>query len=323
MLLGGVLSALIVLFALGVYAKIIWWADRYEKEPRQLFAAAIFLGAIPATLVSLLLEVQVHLPATFWGKFVDSSVVGPSIEEGIKGSMLVLICWLGFMEFDGVLDGLVYAALIGFGFGMTENFLYFLHALRTHGWATWLSLVILRQGLFGLNHAFYTAFTGVGCGLARDRMSSPRAWIYPVLGYMAAVFTHALHNGTLSFATHAAGWFLLTLLFDAMGVVLVVFILMLAITRQKRLIQQELAEEVGRTFSDAEYQLILAAMGIRSHVDVSRPKVWAHRRRLRQLAAELALKKRQLRAGEDSRELRLRIAQLRAQIVTLFRSTDT
>ncbi len=323
MVLGGILSALIVLIALGVYVKLIWWADRYEKEPRELLATAILLGAIPATFFSFFLETFIHLPSTFWGRLVDASLVTPLIEEGIKGLMLVLICWLGFMEFDGLLDGLVYAALIGFGFGMTENFFYFLRVLHTYGWATWVFIVVLRQGIFGLNHAFYTAFTGVGCGLARERISSPRAWVYPVLGYAFAVLTHALHNGTLTLAERSGGEIILTFLFDAAGLLLVVLILILAILRQQRLIQQELAEEVGATFSEGEYQLILASIGLRSHVDISRPKVWTQRRQLRQLAAELALKKRQLRKEGESRALRLRIAQLRAELATLFRSSET
>ncbi len=318
MVLGVILSALIVLVALVLYSLFIWWADRYEKEPWRLFITALVLGALPAILVSLILEWQVHLPPTFWGEFVDAGLVAPLIEEAVKGLMLILICWVGFMEFDGVLDGLVYAALIGFGFGMTENFLYFLKVLHTQGWGTWFWVVVLRQGIFGLNHAFYTAFIGVGCGLARERLPSPRALVYPVLGYGAAVLAHALHNGTLTFAERSLGWFALTLFFDFWGILVVIVILVLAILRQKRLIQTELADEVGTTFSQEEYEVILSALGFRSHVDVSNRTVWSYRRQLRQLAAELALKKRQLRREGNSRELRLRVAQLRARLATLF-----
>lgn len=55
-------------------------------------------------------------------------------------------------EFDGVLDGLTYGAIIGFGFAMTENFLYFIGAFSEGGFVDLTVLIFLRAVIFGLNH---------------------------------------------------------------------------------------------------------------------------------------------------------------------------
>ncbi len=68
-------------------------------------------------------------------------------------------------EFDGVLDGLIYGVLIGFGFAMTENFFYFIGAFDEGGFVNLTAVIILRSVVFGLNHAFYTSLTGIGFGL--------------------------------------------------------------------------------------------------------------------------------------------------------------
>lgn len=39
------------------YMLILWWFDRYEKEPRRLLLAAFLWGAVPAIILSLLVEV--------------------------------------------------------------------------------------------------------------------------------------------------------------------------------------------------------------------------------------------------------------------------
>jgi len=51
-------------------------------------------------------------------------LVAPLVEETTKGIYLFKTA-KGF-EIDNITDGLVYGGAIGLGFGMTENFFYFL-----------------------------------------------------------------------------------------------------------------------------------------------------------------------------------------------------
>ncbi len=311
---GIVLSGLIVVLATAVYTLLVWWADRHEKEPMSLLALALFWGAVPAVFLSLVGEVifDAQVPgATLGMEVLRTGLVGPIIEEVAKGLMIFLLFRFRRLEFDGPVDGIVYGAVVGFGFAMTENFLYFVSTLEEGFWA-WSFVVILRQVVFGLNHAFFTAWIGLGFGLARLRRGRAR-WLYPLGGFLLAVAFHAWHNTTLTLAQVTWLAFVGTLVGAFGGVLMVVVILVLALARERRWMREELAEEVGTTLSAEEY----------AQLQGYRPWRWGDGkagRRLRalyHLAAELALKKRQLRRAGEDEATRLRIAQLRAQIATL------
>ena len=53
-----------------------------------------------------------------------ATVVAPVTEEAAKGLFILLLLFYRRNELDGVLDGLVYAGMVGIGFAFTENILY-------------------------------------------------------------------------------------------------------------------------------------------------------------------------------------------------------
>ena len=171
---GTILLSLVVAFipALG-YTLLVWWLDRYEREPFRLLVVAFFWGAVPAIALAILLEYRLGDPfaalePVLLREFGMDSLVVPVIEELTKGLALLLLFLLVRNEFDNVLDGIVYGAVIGFGFAMTENALYFIDLLRKGGADQFTNVVMLRLLLFGLNHAFYSAIVGAGFGLAAE-----------------------------------------------------------------------------------------------------------------------------------------------------------
>jgi hypothetical protein len=124
--------------------------------------------------------------------------LAPLVEEAVKG-LLVLLLFIGLVrEFDGPLDGIVYGALIGLGFAMTENVVYMIDKNTQHQFIT---RIVLR-GLSG--HATYTAFTGLGLGIARTSQNRTVAGLSPVLGFGLAVVAHAVWNNLNS--TFSTGW---------------------------------------------------------------------------------------------------------------------
>ena len=170
--LGTILLSLLVAFipALG-YTLLVWWLDRYEREPFRLLVVAFFWGAVPAIALAVLLEYRLGNPfaaldTVLLREFGMDSLAAPVIEELAKGLALLLLFFLVRNEFDNVLDGIVYGAVIGFGFAMTENALYFIDLLRRGGADQFTNVAMLRLLLFGLNHAFYSAIVGAGFGLA-------------------------------------------------------------------------------------------------------------------------------------------------------------
>lgn len=317
--IGALFSFLIVLVSTFTYTLLLWWADRHEKEPVQLLLVALVWGAVPAVAVSLILEVligaRVRPADALTADLFHNGVVAPVVEEVAKGLVLLMLYHRQRLEFDGPLDGIVYGALVGFGFAMTENLFYFLGALAEGGLGGWLAVVVVRQFFFGLNHAFYTSFTGIGFGLARLRRKGQPARA-PLAGLAAAVLFHAVHNITLSLANVRALVFAVTLLMDLAGVVLVLAVLVLAVRREERWIAEELADEVGQTLTEADYAELRTYRGRVQGLMRRHGRERRLQRRIHRLATELALKKHQLRrVGEDQR-VRLRIAQLRAQLIS-------
>ena len=65
-------------------------------------------------------------------------------------------------QMHGILDGIVYAALVGIGFAFVEDIFYYLGALNSD-----VASVFLVRGIIGpFAHPLFTAATGIGIGIA-------------------------------------------------------------------------------------------------------------------------------------------------------------
>jgi protease PrsW len=309
---GGLLVAGVILSLLATavptlgWAAIVWWCDRFEREPIPLVLAAFFWGAVPAVVLALLAEMAMgDGPAGLAGQVVSTSGVAPVAEEFAKAAMLLLILLFWPGEMDDMLDGILYGAMVGFGFGMTENFLYSLQALAGNGWAAWAGVVVLRNLIFGLNHAFFTAFAGAGLGWAR----MTRGWLgrygIPLVGLAVAIGVHAVHNLGASLADLNAAGLLLSLANDCGGILLVAVMLGLAMNQERRWLRVELAGEVGLLFTQEEYTALL---NLRSRWGMLRVAYHAGglsamraTGQFQQVATELAFRKHRLAArGPDA-----------------------
>ena len=326
-ILGVLLSLLAGVVPTAIYAAIIWWFDRYEKEPLWLLAVTFLWGAIPAIILALIVELILGIPVSVLGEgllaeVVESGGVAPVVEEIAKAAPLLGLFVFLRREFDNVLDGIIYGALVGFGFAMTENMLYFLSSLFTEGWAEWGIIVFLRAIVFGLTHAFFTSLTGAALGFARLSRVAWEKWLVPPFGLGLAIAFHAIHNIGASLAE----WNCLTILFSFLtdwGGVLVIFVVMLlAAQQEKKWLTQELKEEVASgVLSQADYALTVSyqrRFGARWEALLGQSwQRWRQLGRLFHLATELAFKKYQLRTAGDGEDTRVTIGRLRNQIVVL------
>ena len=178
------------------------WLDRYEPEPKRLLAMALRWGAFVATSVALVLQLLdevVFAPSELF----SMSVVAPITEEGAKGLFILMLFWYRRHEFDGILDGIVYAGMIGIGFAFTENILYLSSAYSGDedlpgGLGSAAAVFVLRGVFSPFAHPFFTAFTGIGVGLMVTSKRPTVRWVAPVVGFLLAIFTHGLWNASLS-----------------------------------------------------------------------------------------------------------------------------
>jgi RsiW-degrading membrane proteinase PrsW (M82 family) len=261
-LVGFYLSVVAAIAPTIVFVLFIYWADRYEREPWWLVSVAFLWGALPAVVASIIGELILGIPLSGVGpslgtEVVESALFAPVVEELTKGvALLGIFLWARY-EFDGVLDGLVYGALVGFGFAMTENLFYFIGAFGEGGLGGLTVVFGLRVLLFGLNHAFYTGLIGIGFGMARHAKSRAARWFWPLAGLAAGIFTHALHNFGASVADVNAAGLGLSLLVALGGLLTIWMTILLAWQRERSVIRRELADEVGVLMSEAEYQLLV------------------------------------------------------------------
>ena len=310
-LLAAVLGALI---PTTFYVLFVWWLDRYEKEPPWLMAFAFLWGAGPAAVLSVIFELGIDVPVSSLvgggatANLLRVIVYAPLVEESLKGIALIVLVLLFHREFDDVLDGIVYGAMIGFGFAFTENtFAYSIPALSEQGLDTGLGFVLLRTVVFGANHGFWTGITGAAVGYARLSRDWIRRILVPVGGWSLAVLFHSLHNASVTWAQQVvcpglAG----SLVVSWGGVLLLLLVAVSSLRRESRWIERGLAEEVRQgSLSPQEFDILRSA-GQRLQVQWqarSRGGRTASRAvgRYFQCATELAFKKHHLRSLGDER----------------------
>ena len=182
--------------ALGV-ALVVGALDRYEREPPVMMIAAFLWGAIiaiPPTLFieralnSALLSLQGALPgvgagvAAIWLAAGQAATAGVT-EELVKGAGLLALLLALRDEFDNVTDGVIYGALIGAGFAMVENTVYFAVTPR----AELGFLIIGRIALGWLSHSTFTALFGAGLGYIRETRDRRVRWLAPIGGLLGAI----------------------------------------------------------------------------------------------------------------------------------------
>ena len=194
------------------YCALLLWFDRNEQEPVLLVLTAFMWGAVVATAVSLI--VNTAFGAAMMGVTGDAWLSGqltasfsaPFIEELTKGAAVMFLFLLFRRDFDNVLDGMLYGALVGLGFAWFENVLYYVRA-GEGGVTEMLKLTYLRGFLNGISsHVAYTGLTGLGFGLVRVMRKGVLRWAFVPLFWGMAMFAHFMWNtfvGPLIYATGA------------------------------------------------------------------------------------------------------------------------
>ncbi|MGC4109283.1 MAG: PrsW family intramembrane metalloprotease [Nocardioides sp.] len=194
-----VLAALLAALPVGPIIACLLWLDRYEPEPRRLLVGGLLWGVFVATAIALLLEGV----GGFVGGISDNRMLeigAPVAEEASKGLFLLLLLWWRRAELDGILDGIVYAGMVGVGFAFTENILYLASAYNGSdsvgpgGIKTLTGTFVLRCLVSPFAHPLFTACTGIGVGIAVASRRRMTRIVAPIAGYVCAVLAHAVWN---------------------------------------------------------------------------------------------------------------------------------
>jgi len=328
-LLGLVLSVLVTLIPSLISMAILWWLDRYEKEPLWLLGIAFFWGAVPTIGLSLVAQIVIDAPlADALGHSVlyplaNLSLVAPLTEETFKALILLLLFLFYRQEFDGMMDGILYGALVGFGFSVVEDVFYMMSSLMSGGgWAEWGIVVALRVGLYNLNHSLFTACTGIGFGLARNQRAGWKRWVYPFGGWLAALLLHGLHNAGTVLAEQTSGMsVLLFTAVDWMGVLGMLVLILYSVQRERRWFG-ELEPEIASGVVTADEARLASTYRVRvargwaifTQHGLRATLRWS---RFVQAIVDLAYKKHQRQAAQEGAAAEERISRLRERIARL------
>ncbi|MDQ3936310.1 MAG: PrsW family intramembrane metalloprotease, partial [Actinomycetota bacterium] len=195
---GFVVGIVLALLPLPIYVLLALWIDRYEPEPRALLVSAFVWGAGAATFIALIVNSvgSAIVGAEFGqdvGEIYGASVSAPIVEEGSKAAALLGVYRWRRSELDGVLDGIVYAAMVGLGFATTENILYYGES-AVEGDVGVGTVFVLRGIASPFAHPVFTAMTGIGLALAATSTSRVRRLVAPALGFIGAILLHSGWN---------------------------------------------------------------------------------------------------------------------------------
>ncbi len=234
--------------------------DRYDPEPTWALALVFTWGALGACGFSAPINSVV---AAIAGESFGAAICAPIVEEFFKGLSLFGMFYFWRREFDGVIDGIIYATFAALGFAAVENVVYYARAGTGHATVDLTSIFILRGIVTPWAHPLFTSMTGIGFGLSRESTSPFARWLYPLLGYAAAVFLHAVWNGAAVLSTALEIplvvlllplWFVFVLGFSGM-------VLALSL-RRGRIIREYLQDEVLiGTLTREEFALVGSAFG--------------------------------------------------------------
>ncbi len=198
-----VVGAVLALLPVGPVVAAFLWVDRWEPEPPRLLLTAFLWGAGLAALVALVINDSAvlaadHLLGKASGGVLSATVSAPFVEEAAKGAFVLGVLLLRRREFDGVVDGIVYAGITAAGFAFTENIIYFGRAFASAGptHAGLIAVFVLRGVLAPFAHPLFTSMTGIGLGVAATTRSHSVRILAPLAGYLLAVCLHALWNAS-------------------------------------------------------------------------------------------------------------------------------
>ena len=309
----GVVQALLYLF-------FIRAIDLYERESLRYVIPIFVWGFAVATTVSLVFNTIASvtisgLAGNQAASFLTAVFVAPPVEETAKG-LALLIAFLvayaaarrrGLVEFAGVMDGIVYGSAVGFGFAIAEDILYGLQ----YGSETF----VVRRIFGGFAHAAFTSLTGIGIGLIPWVSSGFLKVLLPLLGLFAAILLH----GTFNFTATVFG----PVAYAALLVVVVFYVVLIIVwlALERRMIREELREEIAAGIITPEEYSILPSYFRKTGyylrlIFSGRFSTWRRARKVHGAAVDLAVSKRLARRA-DTASRRDRVQTLRNKVATL------
>jgi protease PrsW len=196
---------LVLLYAVPV-AFVVYRLDLFEREPLGMLVAAVIWGGIIATSLAIYAN-------DAWGSVVGkvaptialdwgAAIVAPPVEELLKLAGVVVLWSIVSDEFDGTLDGFVYGAMVGLGFTVVEDVMYFMSSVYASGIDQTgpvfdsFFIRVIGGGLYG--HVVFAGLTGMGFAYLVTSKAALERRLAGFAGcFVAAYAAHSFWNSPL------------------------------------------------------------------------------------------------------------------------------
>jgi RsiW-degrading membrane proteinase PrsW (M82 family) len=217
----------LLIIALSPCIFLLWYffhRDKYEPEPKRKILKIFLLGAlmlIPAAIIeSIFIAIFDKIVSGIVYTFIISFIIIAPTEELLK--FFAVKRWIyRSMEFDEVMDGIVYTVSASLGFATVENIFY----VFTHGIGTGIARAFLAVP----GHAFFGAVMGYYIGLAK--FSKGREKTFLIKGVVFAILLHGLYD-------------FLILTNTALATLVIILIIVLAFVVRKNLKKAEIQSKL-------------------------------------------------------------------------------
>ena len=258
------LGAMLAFPAGAMYLTVPRLLDRYDPEPWYALVGCLLWGGIVATSFGALVNslfggIGYAIGGQQMSDVLSAVVSAPIVEEFLKCLGVWGVFYFLRREFDGVVDGIIYATFTALGFATVENVLYYAEAAKAG--QEYLAVTFgLRGVLAPWGHPVYTSMFGIGIGIARETRSTATRIFAPLLGFAGAVFLHFVWNASATFG----GGILFVLLLPLWLIFVVTFlvIIVVLVRRRGRIIRENLLDEVALgTIDQDELELVCSAFG--------------------------------------------------------------
>lgn len=305
------LSLASAVFPMLLYLFLLWKFDKNEPEPIKLVFYHFIYGATFAIVLGVLGSkvLSFSLDKIYGGEvasLLQVIIIAPFVEEISKS--LLLFKTIKNKNVDNLTDGLIYGGAIGLGFGMTENFFYFI--LFGNSLETLLPIFIIRSGFSAVMHSLSTATIGGLMGLTKySSVKKRRVTIFVSL--LIAMFIHFIWNLSVSYPKT----FLVGIGFMLVIILLFILVYSLSIKFENKIIKRELSDEIPN-------ELLLALTSTNRNRNNWFLK--NYKKLFVKKSILLAFRKHQVEISSNNRELcKKEIKQLRFEISKLIELNNT
>jgi RsiW-degrading membrane proteinase PrsW (M82 family) len=211
-----IVEFLLYVFVAGaVVTALVYFSDKFEREPLFRIFNAIILGMM-ATLIVIVIKKIVPLPEYAaemgWANTVMINFLSVGfVEEMAKFSMILFFIYK-WDDFNEYFDGPLYAGLVGVGFALSENLAYMIKPLAgliasdialDPDQARLIALNVLVKFRLYPGHFLFGFIAGFFIARAKfsDDDKKFKEILYLGIGFILSVCMHGIYNSTVLLGT--------------------------------------------------------------------------------------------------------------------------